>query len=127
MKIKYKHPSVANPLSIKINDRYMFKFSNDIIDWMVINNRPTKELYLLGRVKGKRSWWWCNAIPFKSVFGKYPRLMCEMDKFNKKGFNKKILESVLDGLNIREGLADIDVEQFNHYISIDHGAQACQQ
>lgn len=104
-----------NKIGYKINEKYSVSFNNEGVKWMVANYPVKKIIIVIGTIDSKQ-WYWCNSIPFEGIYKKYPLIRSDRNRFDKKGFNKVILESIINVLGIKKSLEDINKESFKKYV-----------
>lgn len=102
------------------NEKFTFALENKGIDWKVFNYKLS--VIIIGSINNKK-WYWCNAIPYKAIYNKFPILKSDSQRFNKKGFNRVLLESIFNSMGINKSLEKIDVDGFKDYVMTDYGVK----
>lgn len=127
MKIKFLYPMKnengslrLDKLTVKINQKFIHELSNNGIDWVIVNCLNIKSLVIIGSVGGGKKYW-CNTIPFDIIYKRHPILKSDSQKFDRKGFHKKIIEAIIKELKIDVTLESYTLEKFNKYIEKEYG------
>lgn len=131
MKIKFLYPlkqavkkedkeeiiTTVQDINLKLNDKFIYQFTMNQIDWMLVNCLKAKTVVLIGKLRDK--FYWCNSIPFPLIYKAIPFLKSNEKSFNKTGFHSKILEALFKHLKIKDKLDSIDKIAFSDYVKTE--------
>ncbi len=118
MKIKFKviHEDGSKPkLTVKTNKKFVHEITNNMVFYKMVNCLNVKSIVVIGSLNDK-DYYWCTTIPFKYIYDKYPLLKSDSDKFNKKGFHKKILEALCAN-HVEPAIKNITPDNFINFIT----------
>lgn len=118
MKIRFKVLDTKEDLpkiTVKTNKKYIHEFQHQFVFYKMINCLSAKSIVVIGSLNDK-DYFWCTTIPFTFLYDKYPLLKSEANKFNNKGFHKRILEAICTN-HVEPAVRNITSDNFMEFIT----------